>query len=174
MKKILSTLAIAFVSATAMAQQTGTTEITHRNSWLKAGVNAGIPVGDANNSHAFVLGLELKGQLMETNHVGIGLTSGYNHFFPKEDFKSFGTVPLGGFLRLYPKSEGFFLGSDLGYTVVTAKDAKGGFYLKPQLGYHNYNWNVFGFYNHVFRKENKGGNIAHVGVGTTYNLRFGR
>ena len=172
MKKVFFGLTLIFTSLFAFAQQQGTTEITHRNSWLKAGVNLGHAVGDVNKSHNAVLGLELKGQLMETNHVGIGLSSGYNHFFPKKDFKSFGTVPLGSFLRFYPQASGFFVGSDLGFSLVTKKDAKGGFYLRPQLGYHNRDWNAFAFYNHIFRNENKGGNIAHAGVGVTYNVRF--
>ena len=147
-------------------------ELTPRNSWLKAGVNAGLPVGDVADYTSFVLGLELKGQLMETNHVGLGITTGYNHFFAKENFKSVGTIPLAGFLRLYPKAEGFFIGTDLGYSLVTQDNAKGGFYIKPQIGYHNYDWNVFGFYSHIFRDGNNGGNIAHTGLGVTYNLRF--
>jgi len=170
MKKVFLATAIVFATATAMAQETQ--EITSKNSWLKAGLNAGVPVGNTADVSSFVAGLELKGQLMETNHFGIGLTTGYNHFFGKDGFDDGGTIPLGAFVRFYPQAKGFFIGTDLGYTIVTTKGADGGVYVKPQIGYHNYDWNIFGFYNGVFRSDNKGGNIQHVGIGATYNIRF--
>lgn len=171
MKKLVI-VCMALMSGTVLLAQK-TEEITKKNSWLKLGINAGVPVGDISNYSSFVAGLELKGQLMETNHVGIGLTTGYNHFFAKNNLQSFGTIPLGAFIRVYPAAKGFFAGLDGGYSVVTGIDnAKGGAYIKPQLGYHNYDWNVFGFYNNIFRSDVNGGNIAHVGIGATYNIRF--
>lgn len=171
MKKIILVAAIMCSTAVVFAQET--TEITSKNSWLKAGLSAGVPVGDVADFSSFVLGLDLKGQLMSTPHLGIGLTTGYNHFFAKDNFESFGTVPLGAFIRVYPKAQGFFAGTDLGYSFITNVDnADGGFYVKPQIGYHNYSWNIFGYYNGIFRSDNSGGNIQHVGIGATYNIRF--
>ena len=162
---------MAVLSIPASAQNT--TEITKKNSWLKLGINAGVPVGNASNYSSFTPGIELKGQLMETNHVGIGLTTGYNHFYGKENFKDFGTVPLGAFIRVYPASQGFFAGTDAGYSIVTGTgSSNGGFYVRPQLGYHDYNWNFFGYYNNVFRDNPHGGSIGSVGIGATYNIRF--
>ncbi len=171
MKKILSTTVLAAFCFVAFAQDP-TIEATTKNSWLKVGLNAGVPVGDLADVSSFVAGLELKGQVMSTNHLGIGLTTGYNHFFPKNDFEGFGTIPAGAFVRVYPKAKGFFAGTDIGYSFVTADGADGGFYVKPQLGYHNYSWNIFGFYNGIFRSSNAGGNLQHVGIGATYNVRF--
>lgn len=171
MKKIVSTTVVALFCLTIFAQEP-TTEVTHKNSWLKAGVNLGVPVGDVADFSSFVAALELKGQLMSTNHLGIGLTTGYNHFFGKDGFDGFGTIPAGAFVRVYPKAKGFFAGTDIGYSFITTKGADGGFYVKPQLGYHNYDWNIFGFYNGILRSDNSGGNIQHVGVGATYNIRF--
>ncbi|MFT3680770.1 MAG: hypothetical protein QM791_10895 [Ferruginibacter sp.] len=173
MKKLFILSSFVFVSMQMMAQAPSSNEITKKNSWLKMGLNAGVPVGDLADVSSFTLGVELKGQLMETNHVGIGLTTGYNHFFAKNNFSSFGIVPLGAFVRVYPKSEGFFAGLDGGYSIITnIQDAKGGVYLRPQLGYHNYDWNVFAYYNNIFRSNENGGNLAHVGIGATYNIRF--
>jgi hypothetical protein len=173
MKKHILLLAAVFASATLFAQTSEPSEITSRNSWLKAGLNAGIPFGTLGDVSSFTLGLDLKGQLMETNHVGIGITSGYNHFFAKDGFKSFGTIPLGAFVRYYPQSKGFFIGTDLGYSFITgADDATGGFYVRPEVGYHNYDWNVFGFYNGIFRGDDNGGNLQYAGIGATYNIRF--
>lgn len=148
-------------------------KITPTNSWLKLGLNAGVPVGNASNYSNFVLGLDLKGQFLETGHVGIGLTTGYNQYFGKDGYSGFGTIPAGAFIRIYPRSQGFFIGSDVGYSFLTGADgATGGVYIKPQLGFHNYSWNVFAFYNGIFRSDYNGGTISSVGIGATYNIRF--
>ena len=173
MKKIIMCLiAATAISVTSFAQNRPE-DINSKNSWLKVGVNAGVPFGQLAETSTFTLGAELKGQLMTTKHLGLGITTGYNHFFPKEGFKNFGTIPLGGFIRIYPKSTGFFLGTDVGYSFITGvKDAKGGVFVRPQIGYHNYKWNVFGFYNGVFRGEQNGGHLQYAGIGATYNIHF--
>lgn len=163
----------AFLLMAAGTVQAQSSEITSRNSWLKIGANVGVPVGNISDYSSFTAGLELKGQFLETPHLGIGLTAGYNHYFAKNDFQDFGTIPLGAFIRVYPRSKGFFAGLDLGYSLVTGYDgAVGGFYLKPQLGYHNYNWNFYAYYNNVFRGDDDGGSIGSVGIGASYNIRF--
>jgi hypothetical protein len=173
MKKCLLLLTVVLASAKLFAQTNDATEVTSRNSWLKVGINAGVPVGELANYSTFTLGAELKGQLMETKHIGLGLTAGYNHFFTKSGYDDFGSVPVGAFIRYYPKYRGFFVGTDLGYTFVTGvPDGTGGVYARPQLGYHNYSWNIFGFYNGVFRGNDDGGNLQYVGIGATYNIHF--
>jgi hypothetical protein len=172
MKKVVLSIVLAALSATAFAQS-NTEEVNSRNSWLKVGVNAGVPFGNLSKVSNFTLGAELKGQVMSTNHVGLGLTAGYNHFFPKDGFKNFGSVPLGLFVRYYPKSRGFFAGTDVGYTIITGlSDASGGVYVRPQLGYHNYHWNVFAFYNGIFRSEENGSSLQYASIGATYNIHF--
>lgn len=171
MKKLLfATLTALLICASAQAQNE---EINRTNTWLKFGVNLGAPLSPISNISNFVGGLEFKAQFMETDHVGIGLGVGYNHFVGKNNLGDFGTVPLGAFLRVYPDREGFFAGLDFGYSFVTgAGNSDGGFFFKPQLGYHNYYWNFFGFYNQVLRTNINGGNIPHLGVGITYNIHF--
>lgn len=176
MKKLF--LSLTFLTATVlsgklMAQQEAT-EITKKNSWLKLGLTAGVPVGDISDASSFTLGLDVKGQLMTTPHWGIGLTSGYNHFFAKNGGSDFGEVPLGAFVRYYAHPEGFFIGTDLGYGFLTgsASNANGGFYLRPQLGYHNYSWNFFAFYHNNFVSDPGIDNFQYVGVGATYNIHF--
>ncbi len=172
-KRNLMLGAALLLSAALSAQTTPAPEITHKNSWLKLGVLAGVPVGNTSDVSNATVGVDLKGQLMSTNHIGIGLTTGYNHFFAKDGYKSFGTIPLGAFVRVYPDYKGFFAGLDGGYSLLTGtSNNKGGAYVRPQLGYHNYEWNLFGFYNHIFRSDIKGGNIQSAGIGFTYNIRF--
>jgi len=170
--EVMKKLVIAFAALFAMTQSFAQDkEITHNNSWLKAGVNVGIPVGNLSDYSNFAAGIDVSGQYLVNPNFGIGITSGYTHFFPKSGLESFGTVPVGALLRYYPRSKGFFAGTDLGYTFITKGDNKGGFYVKPQLGYHNYDWNLFAFYNQVFDKSPYI-DIQTVGISGTYNLRF--
>ncbi len=172
LKKLFIFGAAAFIVNSGFAQQNNT-EITTKNSWLKAGIMAGIPVGNAGDASSFTLGLDVKGQFMLNPHLGLGVTSGYNHFFAKGSLKDFGLVPVGAMFRYYPANKGFFAGADAGYSFLTGiKGADGGFYVRPQLGFHNYDFNFFGYYNHVLRSDKNGGAIQHAGVGATYNLRF--
>lgn len=175
MKKLIFTLLTSAIFVmTAGAQQPYHTEINPRNSWLKAGIGLGIPVGTLSDQSSVALSGELKGQFLSTPHVGLGITSGYTHYFPKENFENFGSIPLGLFVRYYWKPEGLFLGTDAGYSFQTgtATNGEGGFYIKPQIGYHNRLWNIFGYYNGVFRSEANGNHLQHVGVGVTYNIMF--
>ena len=161
---------IFLFSATHLLAQK-TEEITKKNSWLKLGVSASVPVGDISNYSSFAAGLEISGQLMETKHFGLGLTSGYTNFFPKNNGESFGVIPLGVMLRYYPEYEGFFAGTDIGYSFLTNfGNTNGGFYLKPQAGYHNYDWNIYAFYNQVFTSNAI--DVQNVGVAATYNIHF--
>ncbi len=174
-KRTVLFVALGFLFSKSMMAQAkvGETEITKKNSWFKAGINAGLPIGNAADVSSVTAGIDLKGQLMMTRHWGIGLTGCYNHFFGKSGFKSFGTIPLGGFVRYYFSNEGLFGGADGGYSFLTnANGAKGGPFVRPQIGYHNYDWNIYVFYSHVLRSEANGGALQYAGVGFTYNVRF--
>ncbi len=169
-RKVLTGVVAIFIAGHSFAQEKQ--EITPKNSWLKAGLSASVPVGDISDYSSFALGLEVSGQLMATNNLGVGIASGYTHFFGKENVEDFGTVPLGLLLRYYPQAQGVFVGTDAGYSFLTnANNSSGGVYIKPQVGYHNYNWNIYGFYNHVFRKEGYI-DLQNVGLAATYNIRF--
>lgn len=167
-------IAIAVAIASDANAQQRATEITPRNSWIKAGVNIGLPIADLADRARLALGADVKGQLMSTPNWGLGLASGYTHYFPKEGQENFGSVPVGIFARYYPANHGFFAGADVGYSFQTGSDlnGNGGMYVRPQIGYHNRLWNIFGFYNGVFRKDTNGGNIQYVGIGTTFNIMF--
>ena len=172
MKTMLSAIVAVMVTAGVSAQET--TKMTRRNSWIKAGVNMGIPIAKLGDQSGFALGAEVKGQLMSTPHWGLGLASGYTHYFPKDGHENFGSVPLGIFGRYYPARSGVFAGAELGYSFQTGShlNGNGGMYVRPQIGYHNRLWNIFGFYNGVFRKSSNGGAIQYLGIGTTFNIMF--
>ncbi|MDB2462608.1 hypothetical protein N9W61_00685 [Algibacter sp.] len=146
-------------------------DITSDNSWLKAGLTAGVPVSDAGDVSSFNLGVDLRGQYLINPNLGIGVASGYNHFFGKDGFDDFGIVPLAGFIRYYFTPNGLFLGTDLGYGFLTGiDDNAGGLYVNPQIGYHNRDWNIYAYYQNTFAENDA--DINAVGIGATYNIRF--
>ena len=152
------------------AQQTEI-DITPENSWLKTGLTAGVPVGDASDVSSFALGAEIRGQYLFNPNFAIGLASGYNHFFAKEQFEDFGIVPVAGFFRYYFTPNGLFLGTDLGYGFLTnVEENEGGLYVNPQIGYHNRDWNIYAFYQNTFAENDL--DLQTVGLGVTYNIRF--
>lgn len=158
------------VLSQAFAQNT-TEAVTNKNSWLKAGISASAPVGSTSNYSSFALGADLSGQVMATPNLGLGVASGYTHYFGKNGVQDFGVIPLGALIRYYPAAQGVFVGSDVGYSFLTNAGSNGGFYIKPQLGYHNYDWNFYAFYNQVF-VSSPGSDVQNLGVTATYNIRF--
>uniref|UniRef100_UPI0040474FBD hypothetical protein n=1 Tax=Mariniflexile sp. TaxID=1979402 RepID=UPI0040474FBD len=146
-------------------------DITPNNSWFKAGITAGVPVGDASDRASFNAGLDLRGQYLVNPNLGIGIASGYSHFFAKEGFEDFGVIPVAGFIRYYFTPKGLFLGTDVGYGFLTNIDNNdGGLYVNPQIGYHNRDWNLYAFYQNTFAENDV--DLQTVGVGVTYNIRF--
>lgn len=165
---------------------------------IKIGALAGVSIPSGNSSVA--VGLDVAYQNLVTPHFGLGIATGYQHHFTKENElsgtklnnNSFGVVPVAALVRYYPKAEGIYIGSDLGYGVVTGEKnvatnsavtrPDGGFYLKPEIGYHNRYWNIFVHYSKVFSGD-KGNisissktqkyNTGVIGMGINYNIGLG-
>lgn len=176
MKKLLLSLTLMMAVFATYAQTTREIEdINEDNSWLKLGLNMGIPVGDIGDYSSFAFGLDVAGQFMRTDNFGLGVATGFTKYFKNSDVvgaQDFGAIPLGLMLRYYPEPSGFFVGTDVGYTFLTGDIASdGGFYIRPQVGYHNYDWNIFAFYNQVFTSD-PWADIQAIGVAATYNIRF--
>jgi hypothetical protein len=177
MKKTILLSGILLSTALAASAQSNTKSdagepISEKNAWLKIGLNLAAPIGDASKIASFAPGLDLRGQYMLTNHFGLGLATGYNHYLGKSPVSDFGAIPLALMLRYYPKSQGVFVGADAGYSFLTnIAGLNGGFTFKPQIGYHNYNWNFSGFYNHIFTKG-AALDIQSIGLSASYNIRF--
>lgn len=169
--------ALVLVGIAANAQTTRELEdINEDNSWLKVGLNFGLPVGDVSDFSAFALGLDLAGQFMRTDNFGLGVASGYTHYIKKSNVAfadDFGVIPLGVMFRYYPQPEGIFVGTDLGYSFYTGSGTSdtGGAYVRPQVGYHNYDWNIFAYYNHIVGSS-PSIDVQTVGIAVTYNIRF--
>lgn len=180
MKKLFVSFALLLMGVSAFSQQVRELdEISEDNSWLKVGVNLGVPVSNYGKYSTAAMGIDLTGQFMRTDNFGLGLTTGYTRIFEKADPEfvvnekdSFGYIPLGIMFRYYPRPSGIFVGVDGGYSFVTGNDfTNGGAYLRPQIGYHNYDWNVFAFYNQII-ESSPTSDIQTLGVAVTYNIRF--
>ncbi|AJR03932.1 hypothetical protein [Siansivirga zeaxanthinifaciens] len=170
MKKLFLITGLLLGFNTIYAQQNDI-DITSDNSWLKAGLTAGVPLGDASDLSSFNMGVDLRGQYLFNPNLGIGVASGYSHYFGKDGVDDFGIVPLAGFVRYYFTPSGLFLGTDLGYGFLTnANNNDGGLYVNPQIGYHNRDWNIYAFYQNTFAENDI--DLQTVGLGVTYNIRF--
>lgn len=176
MKKLLLSLALMMAVFATCAQTTREIEdINEVNSWLKLGVNLGVPVGEFSKYQTFAMGLDVAGQFMRTDNFGLGVVTGFTKYFVKSDVpaaQDFSSIPLGLMLRYYPQPTGIFIGTDVGYSFLVNNTASnGGAYIRPQIGYHNYDWNLFAFYNQIFNKD-PGYDVQTIGVAATYNIRF--
>ena len=162
---------------------------------IKVGANVGLAV-PAENASANV-GLDVAYQNLVTPGFGLGIATGYSHFFGREntvngvnyDNNDFGVVPVAALIRVYPKQTGFYLGTDLGYGFIVGDEKvasnqnvdrpDGGFYIKPEIGYHNRDWNFAVQYQKTFTGD-KGEigsqkyNAGAIGVGVGYNIPLGK
>ncbi|AZZ59757.1 hypothetical protein [Riemerella anatipestifer] len=185
MKMIKQTLLLAGILAAGVAGA----QTKSMKNMIKVGINAGVATGDNTSAN---LGGNLSYQHLVTPGFGLGLATGYNHFFAKDngDIKNndFGVVPVAALFRVYPQKTGFYGGADLGYGFIVGNDKvasnyttampDGGFYLRPEIGYHNRDWNFFIQYTKVFTGDNgKIGNQAFdtgsIGAGFSYNIPLG-
>lgn len=191
MKKKMSIIVAAlFLSAGVINAQS-------MKNTLKIGAIAGAAVPKGNVAAG--AGLDVAYQNLVTPNFGLGIASGYQHYFGRTnkinsvDVKNndFGVVPVAGVFRYYPQAEGIYVGTDLGYGVIVgdkqvtdkltpnADRPTGGLYLKPEIGYHNRNWNIFAHYTKTFTgNTGKVGdqkfNAGMIGVGLAYNIGLGR
>lgn len=162
---------------------------------IKVGGNVGVALPQENAS--MNVGLDVAYQNLVTPGFGLGIATGYSHFFGRNNDVSgvtvknndFGVVPVAALIRIYPKQTGFYLGADLGYGFIvgdskvasnaTVNRPDGGFYIKPEIGYHDRNWNFAVQYQKTFTGTT--GEIGSqkysagaLGAGVSYNIPLGK
>lgn len=161
------------------------------NNMIKVGANVGLAVPSDNTSMA--VGVDVAYQNLITPGFGLGIATGYTHYFGKDNNgynnNDVGVVPVGALIRIYPKQTGFYFGTDLGYGFLVGDEKvasnttldrpDGGFYIKPEIGYHNQDWNFFVQYQKVFVGSkgdlpNQDYNVGNLGVGFSYNIPLGK
>lgn len=126
---------LAMVSLTTMAQ-------TVDRSNFKAGVLAGIPVGDASDYSSFALGLDVAHHWGVSELFDAGIATGYIHAFGENQelvglnlkFEDIQFIPVAAAIRMYPTYQ-FKFGADVGYAVAVNDNMDGGFYIRPSIGY---------------------------------------
>ncbi|AHF15253.1 hypothetical protein [Niabella soli] len=193
MKKLVLAMAAGILSVGCIQAQS-------MKNTLKVGVLGGVAVPSENT--AANAGIDVAYQNLVTPHVGIGIATGYNQFFGKKNTlegttlenNNVGLVPVAALIHYYPQAKGIYVGTDLGYGFLTGDQKvaantdvnrpNGGFYLKPELGWHNRNWNIFANYTKVFTSGDEGAipvgtatqkyNVGSVGIGVAYNIGLGR
>ena len=188
MKK--SILALGLITAGLVSAQSA-----DMRNMLKVGANVGLAV-PAENASANI-GLDVAYQNLVTPGFGLGIATGYSHFFGRENTvnnvkvnnNDFGVVPVAALIRVYPKQTGFYLGTDLGYGFIvgdkkvasnsTVDRPTGGFYIKPEIGYHNRDWNFALQYQKTFTGStgeigSQKYNAGALGVGVGYNIPLGK
>ncbi|WP_299178909.1 hypothetical protein [uncultured Chryseobacterium sp.] len=187
MKMLKQTLLLAGVLAAGIVSA----QSTEMNNMIKVGANVGLAVPADNVSAA--VGLDVAYQNLITPGFGLGIATGYSHYFGKDNNglnnNDVGVIPAAALIRIYPKQTGFYFGTDLGYGFLVGDDKvasnstvdrpDGGFYIKPEIGYHNKDWNFFVQYQKVFTGndgniEGQDYNVGNIGVGFSYNIPLGK
>lgn len=138
MKKTILVIVTVFIAGfTANAQD---------RSSFKAGLIAGIPVGDAANISSFAIGLDAAYHWGVSEVFDVGLATGFINAFGENidtavgdvqiqgEFEDFQFLPLAGSVRIYPTYQ-FKLGVDVGYAVGINDGNEGGLYYRPLIGY---------------------------------------
>ena len=170
MKKLI--VMAAFAVAGLVNAQTG----------FKAGVHAGLPIGDAGDGYSFNFGVDAAYLVDVAEGFKAGGTVGYSLFKSKEittDAISFNNVvivpatsytpdntsfiTIGGTAQ-YSFSETIFGGLDLGYAIPNEGD--GAVYFLPKVGYQTETFEVYAGYRHIATE------IAIASVQLGFNYKF--
>jgi hypothetical protein len=146
MKKLI--VMAAFAVAGLVNAQTG----------FKAGVHAGLPIGDAAEYTKFNVGLDASYMFDVAEGFKVGATAGYTVFTGKEQtLSAFGITikneaqninffTIGGTAQ-YSFSESIFGGLDLGYAIPNK--GNGAIYFLPKVGYQTEQFEVYAGYRHM-------------------------
>lgn len=115
---------------------------TYAQEGFKAGVNLGLPVGDAGDVSGFSLGVDVMYHWQVSDAFNAGIATGFTNAFGKEIETGFGSIeiedvqflPIAASGRFMP-AEKFNVGLDLGYALGISDGNDGGLYYRPIIGY---------------------------------------
>ena len=138
---------------------------------LRAGISAGLPLGDTADLSTFAIAADL-GYLFEvSNNFDAGISTGYIHSFADEDSilgpslndVQFLPVVASGRFKVAPN---LTVGADVGYAISVAKGEDGGFYYSPRVQYSvSPTIDIFGAYRGVSYGDGLGSwQVASFGV----------
>lgn len=136
MKKLLVIAAFLFAGLGVSNAQGGS---------FNAGLNLGLPTGDASDLSSFVLSVETNYLFDVSDKFKVGPSISYLHYFGKDievsgigtfEVEDFSFLPIAAASR-FDVSEKLTIGADLGYGIVISSPSgsEGAFYYRPMLGY---------------------------------------
>lgn len=193
--KMMNTIKKAIVGLSIISAGVVNAQSADMRNMIKVGANVGMAVPQENSSAA--VGMDVAYQHLGVPGFGLGIATGYTHYFGRENTvngitvnnNDFGVVPVAALIRVYPKQTGFYFGTDLGYGFIVGDNQvasnagspnrpDGGFYLKPEIGYHNKDWNFAIQYQKVFTGStgeigSQKYNAGSLGLGVAYNIPLG-
>lgn len=160
MKKSILAVVITVLSMGAAVAQSGS---------FSAGINGGIPVGDAEDLTTFQIGANVAYRFSLGELFEVGGLVGYSHFFGESMDLGGGVtlevddvqfIPVATTARVNFNS--FFAGADVGYAIGISDGNDGGFYYRPQVGYSFGKFGVVASYQSI---SDSGFTIASVNLG---------
>jgi hypothetical protein len=134
-------LLVLFVSVFGFSAQAQNVDRTN----FRAGLNAGMVIGDFSEAYSLVLGVDLYQHWGVSKELDLGVTTGFsNAFGEKQEISAGGAVietkfdnlqfiPVAGSVRIYPTTD-FKIGGDVGYAIGINEGNEGGFYYRPSMG----------------------------------------
>jgi len=191
MKKLLFFAVIAIFSLTSINAQEKTTKNDVKNATdavaneatklydqaktggFKAGVNIGLPIGDASDYSKFNFGGDIAWLWGIGHRIEVGGLVGYTHFIGDEisidfdddydykssqklesrkkiDFDDFSFLPISTTARyFFDDTRKMFVGVDLGYAFNMAGDADSGLFFRPKFGYNMGKINLIGSFQNI-------------------------
>ena len=171
MKKLMLLAAVAVFSLSNVNAQE-----------LRAGLNGGVPIGDAGDFYTFTFGLDVSYLFLDVSEdFKVGAATGYSTSSGEDielgtfagvnlgsiEIDSFDYIPLAAAGR-YSLSEAFILGLDLGYAIVMTDGADSGLYYRPMVGY-NFTEDLQATLSYTGVSQD-GTNFSSVLLGVSYKL----
>jgi hypothetical protein len=139
MKKYFVLLVLCTIGSKVSAQYVD-------RSFFKAGIHAGVTLGDAADFSNLGMGLDLYQHWGVSKMIDIGLATGVQYYFGLDSTIDIGPqsittrgedtiyLPLAALFRFYP-TKTINLGGDIGYAVGLNDFTEGGFYYRPTLSF---------------------------------------
>ncbi|HZJ35211.1 MAG TPA: hypothetical protein VFD29_01150 [Gillisia sp.] len=139
---------------------------SYAQSEFRIGVNAGVPLGDADDISTFNFGADFAYLFGVTDVFSVGPLVGYSHFLGKGDKVDYHFIPLAASGR-FGLSDTFFIGADLGYAIGADEGNDGGFFYRPKLGY---DFGIIGLIASYSGIEVDGGSFNSVNLGIEFGF----
>ncbi|WP_445455333.1 hypothetical protein [Flavobacterium sp. HNIBRBA15423] len=168
MKKLLFAAVAVFAFGAANAQEGG----------FKAGIHAGLPMGDIKDAYSLNLGLDVAYLWNVGEGFDVGATTGYSTYLGKTEtidygfgsleveYENMSFIPVAATAQ-YSLSEMLFIGADLGYAIGVSEDNDGGFLYQPKFGYQAEKFEAYLGYKGI---SMDGGTASSLNVGFAYKF----